>query len=97
MSNTYSNSYGTSGQLAMTGSPVPIPIPNSSALVPGTAELHVTAGAVDVYIGPSTAAAALSTTNGYRIVANTAAVFNMKQQMYVIGASSTVSYLYEWS
>lgn len=89
------NAIFETGQLTMTGTPVPVPVPTfGQGIVPGQVLLHLRAGAVDVFIVNS-AAGTIAT--GYRLLANTSEAFYFRQQPYIVGASGTVTYLWEGS
>lgn len=99
------NSFTWSGQITMDGTNKQIPLPgstsaspNSQNLIPGTAVLHLTAGATDVYIGPNTAANPLSITTGRRIPANICAPpITTKESQWAVGASGVLTYLWEYN
>jgi hypothetical protein len=76
-----------------TAAPIPLPPEKVNVLFPGMWMIHICAGAADIFVGDST----VTTGTGYRVVANTSKDFYTQQQLYVIGTSGTVTYMWEYA
>jgi hypothetical protein len=92
------NSFGVSGQITLTGTALPIPLPPTNPNVSGVAVLNVCApSGADAYVGSLSNLATTGATGGDRIPQNTKWKYTVREQLYVNGASGVFTFFYEWN